>query len=358
MLDFDIERENTILFIDEIQECEALISELKYFCEKHNSVRIICAGSLLGVSLKRSKRSFPVGKVKMLRLYPMDFEEFLMAMDQELLIEEIRMAYKDNIPLVAPIHEKALNLYRTYLITGGMPESVLDMVQCESDYINFDVTIIENILQSYLKDMSKYVVNPQETLKINHIYNSLPTLLSNLSNKFQFSKIKKNARMRDYDTALDWLIESNMVLMSKKVTLPEIPLAGFVDGEVFKIYLSDIGILNNLLGIKNKDILMDNISLYKGSIVENYVAIQLVCKGFPLYYCQSDGKAKIDFLIYNDDGIIPIEVKAGDAVQSKSLQVYIEKFKSKYAIRISTRNFGYDENKKIKSIPLYAVFCI
>ena len=183
LLDFDIDKENTCLFIDEIQQCEALISELKYFCEKHNNVRIICAGSLLGVKLKRAKTSFPVGKVKMLTMYPMNFEEFLWAMNQDLLIDTIKDCYLNNKQISSPVHEKALTLYRTYLFTGGMPESVKNMVSIKGDYIKYDDTILEDILTSYFNDMSKYVTSESEVLKIRRVYNSLPSQLSNISNR-------------------------------------------------------------------------------------------------------------------------------------------------------------------------------
>lgn len=358
LLNFDIEKENTILFIDEIQESEKLISELKYFCEKHNNVRIICAGSLLGIKLKRFKFPFPVGKIKMLNMYPMDFEEFLSAMGENLLIDLIYDCYTNNKQLSTSVHEKAMNLYRTYLITGGMPESVKNMVLIKGDYINYDKTILSDILNSYFNDMNKYVKSEEESLKINRVYNSLPSQLSNLSNKFQYSKIGKNARAREYETALDWLEASNMVLVSKEVKVPNIPLEGYVDNSNFKLYLSDVGILNNILKISTQDILKDNISLYKGVIAENYVANQLVCNGYDLYYWQTNSLSEIDFLLYTKDGIIPVEVKAGDNTKSKSLNTYIEKYNPNYSIRISSKGFGYDSLKKIKSIPLYAIFCI
>lgn len=358
LLNFDIDLKDTILFIDEIQESEKLISELKYFCERHNSIRIICAGSLLGVKLKRSKFSFPVGKVKMLNLYPMDFEEFLMAMNQDLLINTIKDCFKNNKQIGEAIHQKALNLYRTYLITGGMPESVKSMVSTNGDYIKYDKTILADILSSYFKDMDKYVTNESEALKINRIYNSLPSQLTNASKKFQYSNISPYARAREYATPLDWLEASDMVLRCKCVKTPEIPLEGFVDIDVFKLYLSDVGILNNILKLNIKDILSDNVSLYKGIIAENYVANQLITSGHNLYYWKGDATSEVDFLLYTEDGIIPIEVKAGDSTQSKSLNVYNDKYKPSYSIRISTKEFGYNPNTKIKSIPLYAVFLI
>lgn len=358
LLDFDIDKEDTILFIDEIQESEELISELKYFCEEHNNVRIICAGSLLGVKLKRTKASFPVGKVKMLNMYPMDFEEFLIAMGKESLIDMIKDCYKHNKSISKPIHDKAMNLYRIYLYTGGMPESVQNMINTNGDYIKYDKTILSDILTSYFNDMNKYVTSEAEALKINRVYNSLPSQLLNISKKFQYSNIDKDARSREYAVSIDWLEASNMVLRSKCVKVPQIPLEGFTYEDTFKLYLSDVGILINILKINMIDILNDNVSLYKGIIAENYVANQLISNNMPLYYWKNDKTCELDFLIYNEDGIIPVEVKAGDNTQSKSLNEYNNIYKPKYMIRISAKDFGYNEETKIKSVPLYAVFCI
>lgn len=358
LLDFDLEAENSILFIDEIQESEKIISDLKFFCERHPKINIICAGSLLGVKLKRSKFSFPVGKVEMLTLYPMSFLEFLHAFEEELLIEEIKKSFTTDTPLLQPIHEKALNYYRMYLITGGMPESVKSLVNNKKDILKYDETILKNIMDSYFKDMDKYVTSNNEALKIERIYYSIPSQLANESNKFQFSKVQSGAKSRDYLSSLDWLIASNMVTLSSLVSVPEIPLKGFVKEDVFKLYLNDVGILNHLLEIKASDILLDNLSLYKGVITENYVANQLETMGYSLYYWQSNGIAEVDFLLYTKEGIIPLEVKAADNVQSKSLHVYMEKYKPQKGIRVSLRNFGYDKDKKIKSVPLYAIFCL
>lgn len=358
LLNFDLDIEDSVLFIDEIQESEQLIVELKYFCEEHNNIRIICAGSLLGVKLKRTKFSFPVGKVKMLNLYPMDFEEFLLANNEEMLLEEIKKCYISNAQMIEPLHVKAMEYYRYYLICGGMPESVKNFVNVNCDIIKYDSSIKQNIIDSYFKDMKKYVVNDFESLKIEKTYRSIPVQISNESKKFQFTKIDNNSRSRDYELPLDWLEASNLILPSYRVSTPEIPLAGFVQRDFFKLFINDIGLLNHLLEIKYSDIIKDNISLFKGAIAENYVATQFVSNNVSLYYWLSDGIAEIDFLIYNEDGIIPVEVKAANNNQSKSLKMYMEKFNPAYAIKISTKNFGYNEAKRIKSVPLYAAFLV
>lgn len=358
LLEFDLDMPDTVLFIDEIQECEELISELKYFCEVHNNVRIICAGSLLGVKLKRTKMSFPVGKVKMLSMYPMDFEEFLIALDKKMLLEEIRNCFKNNKMMNEALHNLALTYYRYYLICGGMPESVKNFISVNCDIVKYDSSIKKDIIEAYLKDMKKYVSNLNEALKIENVYNSIPKQISNESKKFQFSKIEKNAKSRDYELPLDWLDAASLVLASYRVSLPEKPLAAYKEDDTFKLFINDIGLLNYMLKIRPADILDDDLSLFKGAFTENYVASQLAANEIDLYYWLSDGIAEIDFLLYNDDGIIPVEVKAANNTQSKSLKVYMEKFKPNYAIRISTKNFGYNTETKIKSIPLYAIFCI
>ena len=358
MIEFDFDEDDSILFIDEIQESEELISELKYFCEEHKSVKIICAGSLLGVKLKRFSKSFPVGKVRMINMYPMDFEEFLIAFSQDNLLEYIKDCFNNNKAMDV-LHEKALYYYKNYLITGGMPESVLNMLQIENNYINYDKTIVSNIIESYFDDMKKYIETPTETLKIRRLYESLPNQLSNNSHKFQYSKIIKGAKSRDYDLSLDWLISANMILKVNSVTNVEKPLKGFEKQEMFKLYLSDVGILNNLLNVSINDILNDQLGIYKGIIAENYVANQLISNEIKLFYWKSKEEAEVDFLIEtNNDGIIPLEVKAAENTQSKSLKVYNELYNPKYMIRISSKDFGYNSKSKIKSIPLYAVFLI
>lgn len=350
-----IDYENTIIFFDEIQESEELISALKFFCESKVSYKIICAGSLLGVKINRFHSSFPVGKVRIINMYPMNFEEFLWAMDYEIAIPEIKRCYQENVKMSDSIHEKLLNYYRMFLCVGGMPRMVLSLKETQK-ILEVDKSIASNIYKEYLMDMNKYVTNVTEGIKNETIYNSIPSQLANLSNKFQYGKINNNARKRDYETSLDWLISSKMVLRSNLVKKVEIPLKAYIDNDYFKLYLSDIGLLVSILEIRYNDIMLNKEFMYKGVLAENYVATELIHNYETLYYWQSENRAEIDFLINTKDGIIPIEVKANTNNNSKSLNLYMEKYKPSFAIRISSKNFGFENN--IKSVPLYATFCI
>lgn len=358
LLDFDFDQDDSILFIDEIQESEELISELKFFNEKHSNVRIICAGSLLGVKLAKLNKPFPVGKVTRLYMYPMDFEEFLLAFNQEPLLEKIKECFNNNESM-GILHNKAIDYYRRYLLSGGMPESVKALIECGNDYYNYDLTKLNNIIEDYKNDMNNHVANANETLKIRNIYNSLSSQLQNASKKFQYSVIESNAKSREYSLPLNWLIESNMVQICKCVKLPEKPLLGFIDNDVFKVYYSDVGIFNRLINNDIKTIILDDMKIYKGIITENYVANQLKASGIDLLYWKGNRESEIDFLISTkNDGIIPIEVKAEENTQSKSLKVYNDLYNPKYLIKISLKDFGYNKETKIKSIPLYATFLI
>ena len=356
ILNEKIDLEKTIIFFDEIQLSEKLISNLKYFCESDKPFKIICAGSLLGVKINRFHSSFPVGKVKMEYMYPMDFEEFLMATSTQGLIDEIYKCYNEVIPMTNALHEKLLNLYRLYLCVGGMPQAVQNIVDVNQNIFDFDKNIVKNIIESYLNDMNQYILKNTEKSRIEAIYKSIPSQLGNVSNKFQYAKINSNARSRDYETALQWLISSTMIYKCNLLKTIQIPPKAYIDEEYFKLYISDVGLLTSLLEIQYNDILLDNDFLYKGNIAENYMAAQLVRNGASLYYWKSNSDAEIDFILYNKDGLIPIEVKASDNTTSKSLNSYIKKYNPKYSIRVSSKNFGFENN--IKSIPLYAAFLI
>ena len=351
-----IDLDNTIIFFDEIQESEELISSLKFFCESNRPFKIICAGSLLGVKINRFKKSFPVGKVRILEMNSMSFDEFLYAYyDSDLMIKEIEKCYSNNKKMLEPLHNKLMELYNIYLIIGGLPASVANYLE-KKDMLIFDRNIIKFIISSYLKDMNKYVTDIFESTRIENIYNSIPSQLGNPSDKFQYSKIKSGARAREYESAINWLLSSKMVFKCSNIKKCEKPLKVFINNDVFKLYLSDAGILSYLLEISYKDLVFDEKIMYMGIIAENYVANELLRNGLSLYYWNSGNKAEIDFVLNINDKIIPIEVKSSNNNQAKSLKVYIEKYNPNYSIRISSKNFGFENN--IKSVPLYAVFCI
>lgn len=349
--------EDTIIFFDEIQESEEVISSLKWYCEDERPFKIICAGSLLGVKLKRFHSSFPVGKVEMINMFPMDFEEFLMTQNNgKYLIEYIKKCFLENSPMDEITHEKLLELYRKYLCVGGMPEMVEDFVSKNMNILDINRNIIEDINSAYIKDMNKFIINKTEAVKNEAIYNSIPIQIGNKSNKFQYAKIDKNARSREYNDSLEWLLASKLVYKCCKLNSINIPPEAYKNNEFFKIYMGDVGILNTMLKMNVNDIYLNKTFLYKGEITENYVANQLMFNNVDLYYWAVASSSEIDFIIYNEDGIIPIEVKASDNTQSKSLNEYMKRFKPKYAIRISGKNFGFENG--IKSVPLYATFLV
>jgi predicted AAA+ superfamily ATPase len=351
-----IDFENTLLFFDEVQESEELIETLKYFAESEQHYNIICAGSLLGVKLKRFKHSFPVGKVELLHMYPLDFEEYLWASSEMGLSQHIRECFVNNTQLITSLHERCLKLVRQYICVGGMPEAVKDFIEHDNQILRFNSDILSAIYQSYLSDMSKYINSPQEATRIAKAYDSMPAQLANNSHKFQYAKIKRGAKGREYGSALSWLEASAMVYECQAVTQPNAPLKGFANPDMFKFFINDSGILCSLLDVRPSDIMLDTAFFYKGIIVENYVAGQFAATGVPLYYWRDESNAEVDFLISTPDGIIPVEVKAGTNKKTPSLKLYQEKYKPTWSIKITAKNFGFVN--KIKSVPLYAAYCI
>ena len=351
LINKNIDIESTIIFFDEIQVSERAISSLKYFCESPQQYKIVCAGSLLGVKINRFKSSFPVGKVWIEYLYPMDFEEFLNALGEEKLSQIINECYSKTEPMLEPLHQKALRLYNEYLCIGGMPAVITEYIKQDRNIQKISDDILNIILTSYMADMAKYTQNT-EAIKNAKIYNSIPAQLGKPNKKFKYSIVEKSARSREYDTALEWLIASNMILKCQNVTVPKSPLKVY-EADEFKIYLSDMGLLRVLAKIDKNEILQEKNMLYKGILAENYVAEVLQSKNKELHYWQVGSDYEVDFLIKEDGEIIPLEVKAGDNTTAKSLNYYIKRYKPQYSIRVSTKNFGTSNN--IKSIPLYAV---
>lgn len=350
-----IVREKTLIVFDEVQLCERALTSLKYFCEDAPDYHIIVAGSLLGVAVNRARFSFPVGKVDMKTLYPMDIEEFMLAMGEETLVQQIRQCFDANTPLPSALHEAALMLYRQYLVVGGMPECVLQFVETK-DYILIRHTQ-DTILASYLNDMSKYnTLN--EIKKTRLTYDNITVQLSKKNTRFQYKLIKKGGRASEFENAIEWLTLSGIVSQIYKVEQIKKPLENYRDIDSFKIYVSDLGLLCAKKDLAATDILymVDEINDFKGGMTENYVNTHLTINGYKTYYWESNRGAEIDFIIQRDTHIIPIEVKAADNTRAKSLKLYMDAYKPAYAIKLSTKNFGFEDNKKI--VPLYAVFCI
>jgi predicted AAA+ superfamily ATPase len=289
-------------------------------------------------------------------MFPMNFKEFLIALSHEKLIPLIEEAYENDSPLAPSMHEKLMFMHRSFLYIGGMPESVKSFAAAEEDITKYDETILGDIVEAYFKDMAKYVTNKNEAIKISRVYKSIPKQLLSVSNKFTYSAVSKGGRGRDYLSSIDWLLSNGMVMESKKVKLIEIPIFSFSSDEIFKLYLSDSGILSYLCELSYADFIRSDIGMYSGALAENYVANTLAASDVPLYFWESEGKAEIDFLMQKDGAIIPIEAKAGEKVTSKSLNVYMKRFEPKYGIRISAKNFGFENG--IKSVPLYAAFCV
>ncbi len=347
-------KNSTLIIFDEIQECERALTSLKYFYEDAPEYHIIAAGSLLGLAINRGKFSFPVGKVNIITMYPLNFEEFLMAFDRFDLIELVTDSFNKNSPLDEPLHDLLLQYYHKYLAIGGMP-AVVNAYLNTNDYDY--VRIAQNEIQSnYYGDMTKYT-DVKESNKIIATYRSIPSQLSKDNHKFQYSIIGSGARARDYESAIEWLKTAGIVYNCNKVREGYYPVKMYEDFTSYKIYMSDVGLLACSLDMTIPSILSDNISSNtKGAIAENYVMQQLVSIGLTPYYWESNGKAEVDFVIQLDSLAIPVECKYADNVQAKSLKSYNQKYAPQYAIRVSSKNFGFENN--IKSIPLYALFCL
>lgn len=348
-------KEKTLIIFDEVQLCERALTSLKYFCEQAPEYHIIALGSLLGVAVNRKTYSFPVGKVDMLTMYPMDMEEFLLALDESYLLEKIKACFTDKTAMPAALHQSALELYRQYLVVGGMPEAVMIFSKTK-DYV-FVRHIQDTILASYLNDMSKY--NTENEIKKTRLtYDNITVQLSKKNTRFQYKLIKSGARAAEFENAIEWLILSGIVDQVYKVEQIKKPLANYRDIDAFKIYLSDVGLLCAKKDIIANDILymVDELNDFKGGMTENYVHNQLKINDYTTYYWESDRGAEIDFIIQREGKLIPIEVKAADNTRAKSLKLYMDRFEPAYAIKLSTKNFAQEDNKLI--IPLYAAFCI
>lgn len=350
-----IVREKTLIFFDEVQLCERAITSLKYFCENAPEYHVIVAGSLLGLAVGREKYSFPVGKVDMKTLYPMDFEEFLLALNEESLVTQIQNCYDNNTQMPHAVHEAAMNYYRQFLVVGGMPDCVDKFVETK-DYVLIR-HIQKTILASYLNDMSKYN-RENEIKKTRLVYDNITVQLSKRNTRFQYKLIKKGGRASEFENAIEWLTLSGIATRIYQVEQAVKPLENYRKIDSFKTYVSDVGLLCAKKDVVAEDVLYlsEELNDFKGGMTENFVCCQLIANGYTCYYWLSLRGAEVDFIIQRAGKIIPVEVKSAENTKAKSLSVYIETYKPEYSIKISGKNFGFENG--IKTIPLYATFCL
>ena len=343
---------STLLIFDEIQSCNRALTSLKYFCEDAPEYDLIGAGSLLGVHTSTSDYSFPVGKVISKMMYPMNFEEFLWVSDKAVFADMIQNSFKNNTPLQSDIHKGLIELYRDYILVGGMPLAVKSYYT--SDLILSYKDIQKIIIDTYVSDMTKYTSNSQAVKTIS-TFDSIVPQLAKENKKFQFKMISKGARTSLFGESIDWLIRAGVAIKSERVSTCDMPPQIVKDISAFKLYLGDIGLVSYKASLSKENLSIFD-STFIGGITENYIAATLTSNGYELFYWESDAKAEVDFIIIRDNKIIPIEVKSGENVRSYSLNSYIKKYKPLYAIRISGKNFGFEDG--IKSIPLYAAYLI
>lgn len=348
----------TLLIFDEIQECPKAITSLKYFCENLQELHLVCAGSLLGVAIKKENISFPVGKVNRMQLYPMSFKEYLQAVGEGKYIElfndwninrEIPELY--TVPL-----ERHL---KNYYIVGGMPEAVKEFAE-SGDYAEV-AKIQDEILSDYSDDFSKHAPI-SEIEKIRMIWDSIPKQLAKENNKFVFSHVKEGKRAHELEAALQWLKNSGLVHLVELVQNAELPLSSNADSTYFKVYMADSGLLCRRLGLSYKNILEENtaLSTFKGAITENYVLQELIVQNKVPYFWRSGNTAELDFLFEEDGNVIPVEVKAATNTQAKSFKQFCKKYQNKTGFKLSLKNIAENdcEGTNAVSLPLYLLWNI
>lgn len=345
-----IKPSTTLLILDEIQEVERGLASLKYFCEKAPEYHVAVAGSLLGITLHEGT-SFPVGKVDMLYMYPMDFEEFLLAMGKEQLVELLR---SNSWAALTPLRGMLTELLRQYYFVGGMPEAVKAYV--ERGDIWEVRSIHSKIIDAYRNDMSKHAPK-QQVQRINMVWNSIPSQLARDNKKFIYGALRKGARANDFEIAIQWLVDSGLVHKVHRISKPVVPLKFYEDMSSFKLFLLDCGLLGALSETPPEQILIgDNVfEEYKGAFTENYVLQQLksLPRTFVYYYSNDNSTLEIDFVVQHDTHIIPIEVKAEENLRAKSLRQFVIDNPGLHGVRFSMSD--YREQDWLTNVPLWAV---
>ncbi len=347
-----IKPEKTLIIFDEVQDCPKVINSMKYFCENAPEYHIACAGSLLGIALAKPS-SFPVGKVNFMQIDPMTFTEFLTANGDENLVK-----YMENIERIEPLPDAFFNpLYeklKMYYVTGGMPESVLMWTQAR------DVSAMQNtlsdIIDAYERDFAKHP-DVSEFPKISMIWKSIPSQLARENKKFLYKVVKEGARAREYENALQWLVDARLVHKIYRSSTPGLPMSAYDDLSAFKIYLADVGVLRRLAQLAPTAFTEGNrlFTEFKGSLTENFV-LQTLLTQFevtPRYWAQNNPPYEVDFLIQRENEIFPVEVKAESNTRSKSLKKFKELFpdKVKLRVRFSLDNLKLDDD--VLNIPLF-----
>ena len=279
----------------------------------------------------------------------------MLALDESALVNQIKKCFETDTPMPSALHDAAMQLYRQYLVVGGMPECVLQFRETK-DYVLVRHTQ-DTILASYLNDMSKYN-NLNEIKKIRLAYDNITVQLSKKNTRFQYKLLKKGGRASEFENAIEWLCLSGIVSQVYKVEQIKKPLENYRDIDSFKIYVSDLGLLCAKKDLTATDILymVEELNDFKGGMAENYVNVQLTINGYHTYYWESERGAEVDFIIQRSSQLIPVEVKSADNTRAKSLKVYMDTYKPAYAIKLSAKNFSFEDNKK--TVPLYAAFCI
>lgn len=345
-----IKPSTTLLILDEIQEVERGLASLKYFCEKAPEYHVAVAGSLLGITLHEGT-SFPVGKVDMLYMYPMDFEEFLLAMGKEQLVELLR---NNSWAALTPLRGMLTELLRQYYFVGGMPEAVKAYV--ERGDIWEVRSIHSKIIDAYRNDMSKHVPK-QQVQRINMVWNSIPSQLARDNKKFIYGALRKGARANDFEIAIQWLVDSGLVHKVHRISKPVVPLKFYEDMASFKLFLLDCGLLGALSETPPEQILIgDNVfEEYKGAFTENYVLQQLksLSRTFVYYYSNDNSTLEIDFVVQHEAHVIPIEVKAEENLRAKSLRQFVTDNAGLHGVRFSMSD--YREQDWLTNVPLWAV---
>ncbi len=345
---FNITPKDTLIIFDEIQENPLALTSLKYFCENAPEYDIVAAGSLLGVAHHKGT-GFPVGKVEYLNLYPLSFKEFLLAMNENQILELID---KNNFEMQKVFKERIIDLLRRYCYVGGMPKAVLSFAQ-NQDY-NLVRKIQKNILDDYESDFSKHI-SPEQVERTRLLWNAIPSQLVKENKKCVYGKIKQGARAKDFEIALNWLIDSGLVHKVSRVSEPNMPLKAFEDVSAYKLFLLDVGLLGAMNDLDPRS-LLENDKLfndYNGAITEQYVLQEFKTLGDLSTFYWASNRAELDFLIQYQNNIVPVEVKATINLQAKSLKSFRQKFDPKFSIRTSLADF--EKNNGLFNIPLYDI---